>query len=229
MEPAPDFVFDEPTSRPGLDGPSAASIAASIETPLTLVLAHGAGAPMDSPFMNEFARGIAAHGFRVARFEFPYMHARREHGKRGAPDPPARLQASWREAVAALGGGGRLVIGGKSMGGRIASMVADEVGARGLVCLGYPFHPPGQPEKLRTAHLRELRTPTLIVQGTRDAFGLPEEVAGYALSPAIQVTWIESGDHSWKAPKASGRTGAQNLDTGVAAVAEFLATARAER
>lgn len=213
MDSSPVFLFDEPAPRQGL----------TVAEPPTLALAHGAGAPMDSPFMNEFTRGVAARGFRVARFEFPYMRARREHGKRGAPDPPARLQAAWREAVAALGGGERLVIGGKSMGGRIASVVADEVGARGLVCLGYPFHPPGQPEKLRTAHLRELRTPTLIVQGTRDAFGLRDEVAGYPLSPAIEVVWLEGGDHSWKAAKSSGRTGAQNLEAGIAAVAKFLA------
>lgn len=213
MDSSPAFLFDEPAAR---SGPAAAE-------PLTLVLAHGAGAPMDSPFMNEFARGVAARGFRVARFEFPYMRARREHGKRGAPDPSARLQASWREAVAALGGGERLVIGGKSMGGRIASMVADEVGARGLVCLGYPFHPPGQPEKLRTAHLRELRTPTLIVQGTRDTFGLPDEVEGYSLSTAIRVSWIDSGDHSWKPQRSSGYTESQNLELGITTVADFLA------
>lgn len=217
MSSAPAFLFDQPAPPGG----------AVVADPLTLVLAHGAGAPMDSPFMNEFARGVAARGFRVARFEFPYMRARREHGKRGAPDPPARLQDSWREVVAALGGGERLVIGGKSMGGRIASMVADGVGARGLVCLGYPFHPPGQPEKLRTAHLRELRTPTLIVQGTRDAFGLPEEVAGYALSPAIEVVWLEGGDHSWKPARSSGRTAAQNLDAGVETVSRWLGTVAA--
>ena len=211
MEAETVFLFDDPA--PGAPGAA----------PLTLVLAHGAGAPMVSPFMNKFARGIAARGWRVARFEVPYMRARREHAKRGAPAPPARLQASWRAAVAALGGGERLVIGGKSMGGRIASMVADEVGARGLVCLGYPFHPPGQPEKLRTAHLRELRTRALIVQGTRDAFGLPDEVSGYALSPAIEVVWIESGDHSWKPSRAAGRTEPQSLETGIEAVAAFLA------
>jgi predicted alpha/beta-hydrolase family hydrolase len=103
-------------------------------------------------------------------------------------------------------------------------MVADEAGARGLVCLGYPFHPPGQPQRLRTAHLRELRTPTLVVQGTRDTFGVREEVAGYDLSPAIRVHWIEGGDHSWKPPARSGRTAEQALAEAVAAVAEFVAT-----
>ena len=195
------------------------------DAPLTVVLAHGAGAPMNTPFLNEVARGLAADGFRVARFEFPYMRARRETGRKGgAPDREPILRNAWKDVVAELGGGGRLVIGGKSMGGRIASMVADEVGARGLVCLGYPFHPPGRPEKLRTAHLETLSTPALIVQGTRDAFGTKEDVAGYRLSPAIRVAWLEDGDHSWKPRASSGRTEAQNMAEGVTAVREFLAT-----
>ena len=192
---------------------------------LTVVLAHGAGAPMNTPFMNEVARGLAADGFRVARFEFPYMLARRQTGKRGgAPDREPILRNSWKEVVDKLGGGKRLVIGGKSMGGRIASMVADEVGARGLVCLGYPFHPPGRPEKLRTAHLETLSTPALIVQGTRDAFGTREDVAGYRLSPAIRVVWLEDGDHSWKPRASSGRTEAQNMAEALTAIRTFLAT-----
>jgi predicted alpha/beta-hydrolase family hydrolase len=195
------------------------------DAPLTVVLAHGAGAPMNTPFLNTVARGLAADGFRVARFEFPYMRARRETGRKGgAPDREPILRNAWKDVVAELGGGGGLVIGGKSMGGRIASMVADEVGARGLVCLGYPFHPPGRPEKLRTAHLETLSTPALIVQGTRDAFGTKEDVAGYRLSPAIRVAWLEDGDHSWKPRASSGRTEAQNMAEGVTAVREFLAT-----
>jgi predicted alpha/beta-hydrolase family hydrolase len=198
------------------DGPNDAALA--------VVLAHGAGAPMNTPFLSSVARGLAADGFRVARFEFPYMRARRETGKKGgAPDREPILRNSWKEVVDKLGGGRRLVIGGKSMGGRIASMVADEVGARGLVCLGYPFHPPGRPEKLRTAHLETLATPALIVQGTRDAFGTPEDVAGYRLSPAIRVVWLEDGDHSWKPRASSGRTEAQNMAEGLAAMRKFLA------
>jgi hypothetical protein len=191
--------------------------------PSTLVLAHGAGAPMDSIWMETLAAGLAARGLRVARFEFSYMRKRREGGARGAPDREPVLSAAWREAVGALGGGTRLLIGGKSLGGRIASLVADEVGARGLVCLGYPFHPPGRTEKLRTAHLAGLRTPALIVQGTRDPFGSREEVAGYALSPAIRLAWIEDGDHDLRPRKSSGRTHAQNLGAALDAVAEFVA------
>lgn len=200
-----------------VDGPA--------EAPLTLVLAHGAGAPMDSAFMNTVARGIAATGFRVVRFEFPYMHARRAGGKRGAPDRPAVLESSWHGAIREAAGtkGARSVaIGGKSMGGRIASMVADEAGVAGLVCLGYPFHPPGQPQKLRVAHLENLKTPTLIVQGERDAFGTFDEVSRYSLSKKIRVLFLPDGDHSFKPRAASGRTEKQNVDEAVAAAAAFL-------
>ena len=194
------------------------------DAPTTVVLAHGAGAPMNTPFMNSVARGLASGGgVRVVRFEFPYMRARREGGRRGgAPDREPILRNSWKEVVERLGGGERLVIGGKSMGGRIASMVADEIHARGLICLGYPFHPPGRPEKLRTKHLETLETPALILQGTRDAFGTPEDVAGYALSPAIRVVWLEDGDHSWKPRASSGRTEAQNMADALAALRGFL-------
>ena len=195
------------------DGPAAAQT--------TIVLAHGAGAGMDSAALETFATGLAAEGFRVVRFEFPYMQRRRDTGKRGGPDRPAVLMETWRRVIATVGGG-RLVIGGKSMGGRIASMLADDVGAHGLVCLGYPFHPPGKPEKLRTAHLLGLQTPTLIVQGTRDPFGKREEVEGYGLSAAIRLVWLEDGDHSFKPRKSSGRTEEQNLGEAIAAISEFV-------
>src|SRR5688572_24880573 len=204
---APDLLFDGPA-----------------DAPLTVALAHGAGAPMDSGFMNVVARGLAARGLRVARFEFPYMARRREGaGGRGAPDRTPVLEATWLEVIEALGGGRDLVIGGKSMGGRIASHVADRAGVRGLVCMGYPFHPPGQPQKLRTAHLAELRTPTLILQGTRDPFGGPEEVAGYTLSPAIRLLWLDGGDHSFAAPRGAASSTSDNLRAAIAAVAGFAA------
>lgn len=188
----------------------------------TLVLAHGAGAPMDSPFMNRVAADLITRGIRVVRFEFSYMAKRRAEGKRGAPDREPVLRARWKEVVEQFGGGPRLVVGGKSLGGRIASMVADEVGARGLVCLGYPFHPPADPSRLRTAHLGSLRTPALFVQGTRDPFGTREEVGGYTLSPAIRIAWIEAGDHSLKPPARSGRTEAQNVQEMIASTAGFI-------
>jgi hypothetical protein len=169
------------------------------------------------------ARELSRRGLRVARFEFPYMRARRSGGRRGAPDPPPVLEQSWRDVISHLGGGPRLVIGGKSLGGRIASLVADESGAQGLLCLGYPFHPPGKPERLRTKHLETLATPALIVQGTRDPFGSREEVASYRLSAGIRIHWIEDGDHSFKPRARSGRSEEQNLAEAAAAAAAFLA------
>jgi len=177
---------------------------------------------MDSPFMRIVAEGVAASGIRVARFEFPYMRRRRETGRAGIPDPPAVLLQSWRDAIDALGGPERLVIGGKSMGGRIASMVADEAAVRGLVCLGYPFHPPGNPAKTRTAHLEALTTPALIVQGERDSFGGREEVAKYKLSRKISIEWVADGDHSFKPRKSSGYTGAENLRQAIELVVRFV-------
>jgi uncharacterized protein len=190
---------------------------------ITVVLAHGAGAPMDHPFMNAIAAGLAGKDVRVVRFEFPYMTARRGDGKNRAPDRQPVLMQTWREVIANLGGPNRIVIGGKSMGGRIASMVADEVSAAGLICLGYPFHPPGAPTRLRTAHLEKLKTPALIVQGARDSFGLPEEVAKYQLSPKIRVVWLADGDHSFKPRASSGRTLEQNMAEAIAQMKSFLA------
>jgi predicted alpha/beta-hydrolase family hydrolase len=191
-----------------------------------LVLAHGAGAAMDSDYMNRIASGVAEADIRVARFEFPYMKKRREDGVRRGPDRAPVLQAAWREAMDELGGPRGLVIGGKSMGGRIASLVADDASVRGLVCLGYPFHPPGRPEQLRTAHLEKLVTPTLILQGTRDPFGGPREVEAYALSDLIEVAWIEDGDHDHKPRKKSGRSHEQNLSEVIESVAAFVKALR---
>ena len=186
----------------------------------TLILAHGAGGSMDSPFLSTVARGLAGFGIRVRRFEFPYMAARRAEGRSRPPDREPVLLDTWRAAVSETGQD--VFIGGKSMGGRMASLVADELGVRGLVCLGYPFHPPGQPAKLRTRHLESLATPTLIVQGERDPFGTRADVAGYPLSSAIRVEWLPDGDHSWKPRKASGATEAGNVSRAVEVVAAFV-------
>jgi len=191
--------------------------------PLTLVLAHGAGAPMDSPFMAEMAEGLAEHGWRILRFEFPYMQKRREDGKRRPPDRAPVLLDHFNAIVGDIGDPARVVIGGKSMGGRMASMIADEAGVAGLICLGYPFHPPGKPEKLRTAHLAGLKTPTLILQGERDTLGNKAEVSGYSLSPSIQVAWLEDGDHGFKPRKQSGRSETENLSEAVTLAHQFLA------
>jgi predicted alpha/beta-hydrolase family hydrolase len=194
-------------------------------SPVSVVLAHGAGAPMDSRFMNSFADALTAYGLETIRFEFAYMAARRTGEGR---KPPPRAETVMKEYVAAvdeLAGGKPLVIGGKSMGGRVASMVADELSAArkivGLACLGYPFHPPGQPAKLRTAHLERLKTPALICQGTRDPFGTREDVAGYTLSKAIRIHWLEDGDHDFRPAKGSDATAKGNLISAAEAVAAF--------
>jgi predicted alpha/beta-hydrolase family hydrolase len=187
----------------------------------TVVLAHGAGAPMDSPFMEAFAKGLSARGHRVLRFEFPYMAARRSGGRR-PPDREEILLGTWRTVIAALRPT-RLVIGGKSMGGRMASRVADAEQVAGLLCLGYPFHPPGKPDRLRIDHLSALSTPGLIVQGTRDPFGRPEEVSTYPLPPSIRMVWITDGDHDLRPRKSSGRTVSQNWEEAVDAAATFVA------
>ena len=190
----------------------------------TVVLAHGAGATMDSPSMNTIASGLADRGLKTVRFEFPYMRERRETGKRRPPNPPKVLEQSWLNAIEDLGGGARLVIGGKSMGGRIASMVADTAEVGALICLGYPFHPPGRPEKQRTAHLKDLRTRTLILQGERDIFGKQEEIDEYELSNSISIVYIEDGDHSFKPRKASGRSIEQNMEKVFDEIDRFLSS-----
>jgi predicted alpha/beta-hydrolase family hydrolase len=186
------------------------------------VFAHGAGLPMDAPRMEAIASGLADAGIRVIRFEFPYMRRRRTGAKSGAPDRPQVLEATWNEVIERIGKPERLVIGGRSMGGRIASMIADDAGVRGLVCLGYPFHPLGKPERTRTAHLAELRTPALIVQGERDAMGNRDEVAGYTLSRSIELVWLPDGDHSFVPRRRSGVTEAENVAAAVSAVATFI-------
>ena len=110
------------------------------------------------------------------------------------------------------------------MGGRIASLVADRAGVRGLICLGYPFHPPGKPDVLRTEHLERMNTPTLIVQGSRDAFGSRDEIDGYKFSPSIKVVFLEDGDHSFNPRKQSGRTADQNMELAVNEIQKFIKT-----
>lgn len=184
----------------------------------TILLAHGAGAPMVSAAMAAAAKALADSGFRVARFEFDYMADRRSSGSRKPPPRAEKLQPEYIAAISALDAKGPLIIGGKSMGGRVASMIADELHATGrivgLLCLGYPFHPIGKPDQLRTAHLADMKTPALIVQGTRDLFGAREEVATYMLSKNIEILWLEDGDHDLKPRKSvSGFSAADHLRT----------------
>ncbi len=186
---------------------------------VTLLLAHGAGAPMDSAWMNSMAGLLGARGVRVARFEFAYMAARRT-GKRGGQPRAEAVLDEYRTAVEQVGG--RVAVGGKSFGGRVASMIADDVDAAAIVALGYPFHPPGKPDNLRTAHLLNLRTPMLICQGERDPFGTADEVPCYELPATITVHWAPDGDHSLKPRKASGRTEQENLTAAADAIAAFI-------
>ena len=171
---------------------------------------------MDSASMTVIANAIAGAGIRVARFEFGYMAGRRHPQAKRPPPRAETLCSEYIAAVDALSAPGPLIIGGKSMGGRVASMIADALysGRRitGLLCIGYPFHPIGKPDQLRTAHLREIETPTLIVQGTRDPFGTRDDVSAYELSKMIEVLWLEDGDHDLKPRKVvSGFTAADHL------------------
>lgn len=195
-----------------------------------LILAHGAGAMMDSPFMNTIAEGVAAKGIRVWRFEFPYMCERRESGKKRPPNTQKVLLESWRDAVRqvseklqAMGSGEALIlIGGKSMGGRMASLLADEIKPSGLICLGYPFHALGKPEKPRTEHLAEIATPTLILQGTRDPMGSQERVLEYSLSEMIELFWLQDGDHDLKPRVKSGLTHQNHMTLANQRITDFI-------
>jgi predicted alpha/beta-hydrolase family hydrolase len=192
----------------------------------TIILAHGAGAPMNSFYMQTFAEGLAERGFHVGRFEFPYMDDRRKTGIKKPPNPASILLKTWATVVEHFGSQ-NLIIGGKSMGGRMASMYAEELETngtpvKGIVCLGYPFHPPGKPEKLRTEHLISLKTPTLICQGERDTFGTQEDVKSYRLSQSIHYHWLTDGDHDFKPRKKSGFTEQQNWDSAMGAIAQFV-------
>jgi uncharacterized protein len=200
------------------------------DAPVRLLCAHGAGAGMETPFLSAFAQLLAERGVATLRFEFAYMAARRSSGTRKPPPKAERLMDEYRAAVAAAGPGAPLIIGGKSMGGRVASLVADELHAAGrvagLVCLGYPFHPPKRPEQLRTGHLAELACPALIVQGERDPFGTHAEIEALQearhISSAIRFHWAGDGDHDLGPRGGSGFTRKANLAAAADAVAAFL-------
>lgn len=201
-----EFIHQKPTRR---------------KKALTVLLSHGAGAPMDSDFMNAIAGGLYAKGFEVCRFEFPYMQERRETGKKRPPDRAPKLLACYEDAVKQCGGPDKVVVAGKSMGGRMASMLAAEIAVKGVVCLGYPFHAPGKPEKVRVDHFPDIQSPILIIQGERDPFGKLEEVPNYSLANA-KVRWLPDGDHDFKPRKKSGYTHEQNIVQAVSDMAEFL-------
>jgi predicted alpha/beta-hydrolase family hydrolase len=208
---APAFLFN---------GPKKASV--------TLAFAHGAGAGMDSDFMTYFAEALGKRGFRVARFEFPYMAGRRKDGKKRPPDRAPILLETWRSVVAEFGAE-HCVVAGKSMGGRMASLVAAEMEAaktpvRGAVYLGYPFHAPGKPMGSRDLPLGSMKTPTLLVQGERDTFGPRSELETFKFGRGIKLAYLPDGDHSFVPRKSSGHTKEGNWDAAIEKIAEFVST-----
>lgn len=202
---------------------------------ITALLGHGAGAGQESGFMRMFADGLASRGVDVMTFNFVYM----EQG-RSVPDQKHKLESCFRAVIdTALKHrklkSNRLLIGGKSMGGRIASQVAAAASQEkepladqidGLVFLGYPLHPPGNPAKPRVDHLEQIRKPMLFVQGTRDALGTPEEIQPYikGLRPAARIHAIEGGDHSFKAPKKFGMAQEEIYDTALNEIVRWAAS-----
>ena len=192
-------------------------ISTPVQAKATLVLAHGAGAGMRGHWMDDISDDLTNLGWRIVRFEFPYMARRSITGRRLLPDKLPVLLETYRSVVDSLKTHFQspLLIGGKSMGGRIATLLADSFykdrSIQGVVCLGYPFHSLKKPGLLRTSHLRSLLAPTLIVQGERDPMGGFDEVQNYALSAQIQIRWIPDGDHSFSPRKRSGLSDQQNL------------------
>lgn len=195
-----------------------------------LLVAHGAGAAITSPFLEAMAVLLAERDIAVTRFEFEYMAQRRDGGKKRPPPRAEKLMTEYADMIAAVSKAmpksQKLFIGGKSLGGRVASMIAEDhyqTGAiAGLVCLGYPFHAPATPDKLRIAHLETLTAPALIVQGTRDPFGTRSEVEAMRLSKTIAFHWIGDGDHDFGPRGASGFTRKGNLADAADAVAGFV-------
>ncbi|MFA0016464.1 alpha/beta fold hydrolase [Vibrio lentus] len=191
------------------------------DNPVTFVFAHGAGAGMDHEFMQSVAKGLASKGIRVVRFNFPYMIKRAEDGKRRPPDRAPKLLEAYQEIIEQVDAD-KLVIGGKSMGGRMASHLSELDKVAAMACLGFPFHPPGKPEKYKGEHLAELAKPCLILQGERDTFGKREEFADFDLSDSIRVEFIPDGDHSFKPRKSSGYTEQQNIALTVEKLSAFI-------
>ena len=210
-----------------IDGPNAEHAVA------TFLFAHGAGAGMDHAFMTTVAQGLAAHNIQVVRFNFPYMIKRAEDGKKRPPDRQPKLLADFQTHIDQFDNG-KLVIGGKSMGGRMASLMVTDIAAEtplvsncaskvsGVACLGFPFHPPAKPENYRGDHLATMTVPTLILQGERDTFGVRSEVEQWPFSAQVNYQFLADGDHGFKPRKVSGHTEAENIAVAIAALAQFI-------
>jgi len=185
------------------------------------IFAHGAGAGMEHDFMTAVAKGLVEQGIRVVRFNFPYMVKRAEDGKKRPPDRAPKLLEAYEEVITHFTSQS-IVIGGKSMGGRMSSLLADNELVAGIACLGFPFHPPGKPEKYKGEHLASIEKPTLILQGERDTFGKREEFDSFVLSEQVKVSFLPDGDHSFKPRKSSGYTEADNIALTVEQLARFV-------
>ncbi len=189
------------------------------------IFAHGAGAPMEHEFMQVMAGHLAEKGIRVVRFNFPYMIKRAEDGKKRPPDRAPKLLQAYQEVIATYAEAspsGQVIIGGKSMGGRMASLLAEDEQVSAVACLGFPFHPPGKPEKFKGDHLAEIAKPTLILQGERDTFGKREEFTDFSFSSQVSTYFLPDGDHSFKPRKASGHTEQENLRLAAERLADFI-------
>lgn len=197
-----------------------------VDGPLFL-FAHGAGAPATSDFMEIISTGLAEQGIRVARFNFPYMQLRIDNGTRRPPERAPKLIMQYKQLIASINQ--PMVIGGKSMGGRIASLVASELSdtesetkIKGIACLGFPFHPANKPEKLRTDHFSLIQQAVFIAQGMRDRMGTKEEILSYQLPDNINWLWLEDGDHDLKPRIKSGFTHQSHLQITIIKMAEFI-------
>ena len=204
----------------------------------TLILAHGAGAPMDSEFMEQLSVALNAASVDVVRFEFPYMQQRRATGSKRPPDRQPLLLECWRqvyeEVLAMKELHGPVYIGGKSMGGRMATLFAEQYDTQGAIagvcCFGYPFFPPGKNKgnSERVQHLLTTITPTLIVQGIRDPFGKPDRIEPIQFSDAVELCWLEAGDHDFKPTVRSGIDHQQHIRSAAQAVNQFMTKARSD-
>ncbi len=178
---------------------------------------------MDHPFMHTFAENLSQQGLEIILFNFPYMVKRSEDGKKRPPDRAPILLDHYKKILNEIGPREKLFIGGKSMGGRMASMLLSEnpTIADGLILLGYPFHPPGKPEKLRTEHFPQITKPSLIIQGERDTFGGKEFITHLELKVPFTTMFVPDGDHSFKPRKKSGYTEQQNWETAINIISQF--------
>ncbi|WP_089726805.1 alpha/beta family hydrolase [Modicisalibacter muralis] len=193
-----------------------------------LLIAHGAGAGQDSTFMRLLRQALSENGVQTLAIEFAYMQRMREENRRRPPpkiDGLIEEMARWCDVVSQPNSPA-LWLGGKSLGGRVASMLAARDGAAGLALCGYPFHPPGKPDKTRLAHWPAIACPTLVMQGTRDPFGTRDEVEGYDLPASVSVRFLEDGDHDWKPRRISGRDQADLIAEGAAGIAATMAASR---